>query len=87
MYTQFYNLNRKPFSPKLTVPFLYLGEPHKEALAALTYAVRERKGFTLLTGEKGTGKTAMIQALVKNLDSSYHYIYLPSPGSIYLERL
>jgi general secretion pathway protein A len=87
MYTHFYNLTREPFNPKLTVPFLYLGEPHKEALAALTYTVRERKGFILLTGEKGTGKTAMIQALVRNLDSSYHYIYLPSPGSMSPKQL
>jgi len=82
MYTHFYNLTREPFSPKLTVPFLYLGEPHKEALATLAYGVQENKGFILLIGEKGTGKTAMIQALVKNLDPSYQYIYIPNPGSL-----
>ncbi|HUT69476.1 MAG TPA: AAA family ATPase [Desulfatiglandales bacterium] len=82
MYTHFYNLNQEPFNPKLTARFLYLGEPHKEALATLTYAVQERKGFILLTGEQGTGKTAMVQALVKNLDSSYQYIYLPNPANL-----
>jgi type II secretory pathway predicted ATPase ExeA/phage tail protein X len=82
MYTHFYNLTQEPFNPKLTVPFLYLGEPHKEALATLAYGVQERKGFILLIGEKGTGKTAMIQALVKNLDSPYQYIYIPNPGSL-----
>jgi type II secretory pathway predicted ATPase ExeA len=87
MYTHFYNLTREPFNPKLTVPFLYLGEPHKEALAALIYAVQERKGFILLTGEKGTGKTAMLQALARNLDSSYQYIYLSNPGGLSPQEL
>ena len=82
MYTHFYNLTREPFSPKLTAPFLYLGEPHKEALATLTYAVQERKGFILLIGDEGTGKTAMLQAMVKNLDSLHQYIYFSNPSRL-----
>ena len=82
MYTYFYNLDQEPFNPKLTLPFLYLGEPHKEVLATLTYAVQERKGFILLTGEQGTGKTAMIQALAKNLDPTYLYVYLSNPANL-----
>ena len=82
MYTHFYNLDQEPFNSKLTARFLYLGEPHREALATLTYAVQERKAFILLTGEQGTGKTAMVQALVKNRDSSYQYIYLSNPANL-----
>jgi general secretion pathway protein A len=56
-----------------------LGEVHREALAVLTYGVVERKGFILLTGETGTGKSTMVQALLHNLDKNVHYVYFPNP--------
>ena len=80
MYTQFYNLRERPFDLKPSTRFLYLGETHKEALALLTYGIIERKGFVLLTGEQGIGKTAMVQKLVKGLDSSIRYVYLSNPN-------
>ena len=79
MYTDFYALRERPFSLTPSPRFLYLGEEHKEALAFLTYGVMERKGFILLTGEVGTGKTTMVQALLKNIDSSVKHIYLSNP--------
>ncbi len=79
MYTDFYNLKEAPFKLTPSPRFLYLGKGHKEALALLTYGVMERKGFILLTGDVGTGKTTMIQALLSNLDSSVQCISLPNP--------
>ena len=79
MYTEFYNLKEKPFNLTPSPRFLYLGETHKEALSLLTYGVMERKGFVLLTGEVGTGKTTIVQALLKNLDSSIKCVYLSNP--------
>ena len=79
MYTHFYNLREKPFNVTPSPRFLYLGETHKEALSLLTYGVMERKGFVLLTGEVGTGKTTIVQTLLKNLDSSVKYVYLSNP--------
>lgn len=79
MYTEFYGLKEKPFNLTPSPRFLYLGEIHKEALALLTYGVAERKGFILLTGEVGTGKTTIIQALLANLDQSIQYVYLSNP--------
>jgi general secretion pathway protein A len=79
MYTDFYNLKEKPFNLTPSPRFLYLGETHKEALSLLTYGVMERKGFVLLTGEVGTGKTTILQTLLKNLDSSVKYVYLSNP--------
>ena len=79
MYTDFYNLKEKPFNLNPSSRFLYLGEIHKEALALLTYGVTERKGFVLLTGEVGTGKTTIIQALFANLDENTQYVYLSNP--------
>ena len=79
MYTSFYNLKEKPFNLTPSPRFLYLGETHKEALSLLTYGVMERKGFVLLTGEVGTGKTTIVQTLLKNLDSSVKYVSLSNP--------
>ena len=79
MYTDFYNLKEKPFNLTPSPRFLYLGETHKEALALVTYGVMERKGFILLTGEVGTGKTTIVQTLLKNLDSSVKSVYLSNP--------
>lgn len=79
MYTDFYNLKEKPFNLTPSPRFLYLGETHKEALALITYGVMERKGFVLLTGEVGTGKTTIVQTMLKNLDSSIKYVYLSNP--------
>jgi type II secretory pathway predicted ATPase ExeA len=79
VYTDFYNLKEAPFKLTPSPRFLYLGKSHEEALALLTYGVMERKGFILLTGDVGTGKTTMIRALLSNLDSSVQCISLPNP--------
>jgi len=79
LYADFYNLKEQPFNLTLTPRFLYLGEVHKEALAVLTYGVVQRKGFVLLTGETGTGKSTMIHALLANLNHDTRCVYLPNP--------
>jgi general secretion pathway protein A len=70
MYLSHYNLLEKPFQITADPRFLWLGEKHQEALATLTYAVLDNKGFLLLTGDVGTGKTTLIHALLKDLDSN-----------------
>ena len=79
MYTEFYRLNEKPFKLTPSSRSLYLGGIHKEALAHLTYGVIERKGFILLTGEVGTGKTTMIHAMLTSLGKDIQYVYLLNP--------
>jgi len=79
VYTSFYNLKEKPFNLTPSPRFLYLGETHKEALSLLTYGVMERKGFVLLTGEVGTGKTTIVQTLLGDLDSSVTYVSVSNP--------
>ena len=69
MYREFYGLLRSPFEMTPDPSFLYLSEVHQEGLATLVYAVRARKGFALLTGEVGTGKTTLLHALLSQLDS------------------
>ena len=79
MYTDFYSLNEKPFTLSPSSRFLYLGETHKEALALLNYGVLERKGFVLLTGEVGTGKTTIVHALLASLDENAQLVHLSNP--------
>lgn len=79
MYADFYNFKRQPFSLTPSPRFLYLGEVHKEALAVLTYGVAEQKGFVLLTGETGAGKSTMVHALLANVDKDVQYVHFPNP--------
>jgi len=67
MYLSYYNLKAKPFQMSTDPAFLWLGEKHREALAVLKYAVLENKGVLALTGDVGTGKTTLINALLKSL--------------------
>ena len=68
MYLSHYNLTEKPFQISTDPKFLWLGEKHKEALAVLKYGIMNNQGFILLTGDVGTGKTTLINALLNNLD-------------------
>jgi len=79
MYLSYYNLNEKPFQISTDPKFLWLGEKHKEALAILTYGILDNKGFLLLTGDVGTGKTTIINALLNNLDEDVIAAHVPDP--------
>ena len=67
MYESFYGLRENPFNLTPDPQFIYLGENHREALAQLIYGVREKKGFIVLTGEVGTGKTTIIRCFLETL--------------------
>ncbi len=67
MYTSYYNLTAPPFETTTDPHFLWLGDKHKEALATLRYGINEEKGFILLTGDAGTGKTTLVNALLQDL--------------------
>lgn len=79
MYTAFYGLKAKPFEITPDPKFLFHSESHREALAHLTYAVREKKGFTVITGEVGTGKTTLVQTLLSRLNGNTRTAYLFNP--------
>jgi general secretion pathway protein A len=68
MYLKFFGLLEKPFNPTPDPRFLYLSPSHREALAQLRYGIQERKGFIVLTGKVGTGKTTLLHALRQRLD-------------------
>lgn len=79
MYLEHYGLLRPPFEMTPDPAFLYLGDAHQEGLATLVYGVRARKGFVMLTGEVGTGKTTLLHALLSQLDPGLASAFLFNP--------
>ncbi len=79
MYKTFYGLKELPFSISPDPDFLFLSETHGEALAHLTYGISQRKGFVVITGEVGTGKTTLIHALLKQLPQRVRLAFVSNP--------
>jgi general secretion pathway protein A len=79
MYKAFYNLARNPFDISPDPAFLFETPRHNEALAALYHAVRSHKGFVVLTGEVGTGKTLLLRCVLElfseSKDIKYAYVF------------
>jgi general secretion pathway protein A len=63
MYKAFFGFTKNPFDMSPDPSFLFRSAQHEEALANLIYGVQSRKGFIVLTGEVGTGKTTMLECL------------------------
>jgi general secretion pathway protein A len=80
MYTSFYNLHSKPFQISSDPAFMWFGEKHKEALATLKYGILDNKGFLLLTGDVGTGKTSLINSLIESLSEDIVVASVPDPS-------
>jgi general secretion pathway protein A len=87
MYNQYYGFSENPFNITPDPRFLYLTPGHREALAALVYGIRERKGFVALTGEVGTGKTTLLYRLLDNLDERVHTAFIFNTTTTYRELL
>jgi len=80
MYLNYYNLSLKPFEISPDPKFLWLGEKHKEALAVLKYGILENKGFLSLTGDIGTGKTTIVNALANSLGDNIIFAKVLDPS-------
>ena len=65
MYKEFFGLRANPFNVNPDPRYLFLTRHTEEALACLTYGIQSRKGFVLLTGEVGTGKTTLVNKLLE----------------------
>ena len=65
MYKEFFGLRANPFNVNPDPRYLFLTRHTEEALACLTYGIQSRKGFVLLTGEVGTGKTTLVNKLME----------------------
>jgi general secretion pathway protein A len=81
MYKRFYNLQRNPFEITPDPSFLFPTTRHNEALASLYYGVTAHRGFVVLTGEVGTGKTLILRSLLGLLqrrDVAFALIFNPT---------
>ncbi len=80
MFLSYYKLDINPFKISADPDFLWLGEKHKEALATLRYGIYDNKGFLLLTGDVGAGKTTLINALINSLDDNVLVAVISDPA-------
>jgi len=71
MYNAFFGFTESPFNLSPDPAFFFRSEQHEEALANLVYGVQARKGFIVLSGEVGTGKTTMLECLRDYLETQY----------------
>ena len=81
MYKEYFGLRANPFNVNPDPRYLYLTRHTEEALACLTYGIQSRKGFVLLTGEVGTGKTTLINKLMEWLRLQQ----VATPRELYLD--
>ena len=84
MYMTFFHLERRPFEISPDPSMFYATPQHQEALAGLYYGIRAAKGFMVLTGEVGTGKTLVVRCLQELLDKkrvAYAYVFNPRLSS------
>jgi general secretion pathway protein A len=85
VYKTFYNLRLNPFEITPDPSFLFSTPRHNEALASLYYGVRARKGFVVLTGEVGTGKTLLVRCvleLLRRTGVAFAYVFNPSLSAL-----
>ena len=67
MYQNFYRLKKEPFHITPNPEFLFLSPSHKQALGSIVYGVRNRKGFIVVTGEVGVGKTTVLRSYLEGV--------------------
>src|SRR5271157_4343761 len=85
-YKRFYGFSENPFSISPDPKFFFSSESHSEALAGLLYGITQRKGFVLLLGDEGIGKTTLIHHLINRLERNVKTIFFPQ-SEIAFEQL
>jgi len=75
MYLDYFGLRDTPFSLAPDPRFFYTNSLYQEASASLLYGIRERKGFVVVTGEAGTGKTTLLRWLMSHLEKTTHVVF------------
>jgi len=68
MYKNFYHLKKEPFHTTPDPEFLFLSPSHKQAMGSIIYGVKNRKGFIVITGEVGVGKTTILRSYLESVD-------------------
>jgi general secretion pathway protein A len=87
MYHHFYGLCESPFALTPDPKYLFLSPSHKDALAAMIYGVHERKGFILILGEVGTGKTTLARHILGQSGMNMKIAFIFTPVASFEELL
>jgi general secretion pathway protein A len=88
MYLDYYGLRKEPFHITPDPSFFYLSPSHREALAAIAYGIEQRKGFVLMTGEVGMGKTTVLRTYLEQVNRMFlDCIYVFDPNLTYTQLL
>ena len=72
MYHKYYNFTEPPFNLTPNAKYFFSSTRHTEALSTLIYAIEQRKGFVVITGDIGSGKTTVCRTLLNKLDRRTH---------------
>jgi len=75
MYNEYFGFREKPFNVTPDPKYFYENPVYQEAYASLLYGIRERKGFIVLTGEVGTGKTTLLRRLMSEPEEDVRYVF------------
>lgn len=75
MYNAYFGFREKPFNVTPDPRFFYANPIYQEAYASLVYGIKERKGFIMLTGEVGTGKTTLLRRLMNNMEATARFVF------------
>lgn len=76
MYVKYFGLREPPFNLTPDPRFFFDSQLHREAWAALFYGVKEKKGFVVLTGEVGTGKTTLLRKVLRSLEATHRSVFI-----------
>jgi type II secretory pathway predicted ATPase ExeA len=76
MYTGYFGFREKPFGVTPDPRFFYTNPCYQEAYASLLYGIRERRGFVVLTGEIGTGKTTLLRRLMEHGEPNVRFVFV-----------
>ncbi len=87
IYLPFFHLKKPPFAMTPDPRFFVQSKTHLDALAALVYGIKERKGFILLSGNVGTGKTTVLRTLLENISPNVVFSHIFNTDVTYVELL
>jgi general secretion pathway protein A len=76
MYNSFFGFREPPFNVTPDPDFLWMNATYMEAFATLQYGIEEKKGFIVVTGEVGTGKTTLLRKFMRTMGSSIHSVFI-----------